>query len=113
MYQPIRTLPNSTLHRANIELYRRHDNAGNDSGRCAACGRRAPCPVRQHAAKVILAAGEDPQWYDRHLPTGHASSWPVSTPTANQPASATPGVTGYALGSRDYRVAASDARYEA
>lgn len=55
-------LRGSLTHRLAVEVYRRHHDAG--TGVCLVCGYRTPCLVRRHAASVILAAGEDPRWYD-------------------------------------------------
>ncbi len=59
--------PDSNLHRTNIELYQRHHDLGDGTGRCATCGLSTPCPARCHAAAVIRGAGEDPRWHDGHL----------------------------------------------
>ena len=58
----ISTLPGSDVHRLCVEVYLRHHDAG--TGACAQCGCPARCPTRLHAASVIVAAGEDPRWYD-------------------------------------------------
>jgi hypothetical protein len=55
-------LQGSPTHRLSAEVYQRHHDIG--TGICAVCGQRTPCPARRHAALVILAAGEDPRWYD-------------------------------------------------
>jgi hypothetical protein len=82
MYQPIHVIPGSNLHRTCIELYQRHANANDGSGRCAACAHQSPCPVRQHAALVIRAAGEDPRWYDGQVRSGQHPGF--ASPQANQ-----------------------------
>jgi hypothetical protein len=53
----------SVLHGTCVETYRRH--RGDRNGLCVWCQRRSPCPSRLDAARVIEAAGEDPQLYDR------------------------------------------------
>lgn len=50
------------LHVTAVELYQGHH--GDAAGVCVRCGVRAPCPVRRHAVLVIVAAGDDPRWYD-------------------------------------------------
>ena len=64
MSTPIPSLPGSPTHEVATALYQSHHDA---AGACVRCGQRAPCPVRTHAATVIIAAGEDPRWYDERL----------------------------------------------
>ncbi len=59
----------SNLHRTCIELYRRHHDPDHGNGWCPTCGQQTPCTSRRRAALVIRAAGEDPRWYDDHLPS--------------------------------------------
>jgi hypothetical protein len=80
VYQPILSLRGSRLHHTNIELYRRHHDIGDGSGRCAACGDQYPCQVAKHAAQAILVAGEDPRWYDGELPTSQLPTAAVRQP---------------------------------
>ena len=113
MHQPIRTLLGSALHRTNVELYQRHDEAQDGSGRCVTCRQPTPCLPRRHAAAVILAAGEPPQAYDRQAPPAHHPGRipppvpdpcrPRYPPPSSHPPLATSGVTGYAVSSRDFR----------
>jgi hypothetical protein len=69
----ISTLPGSDLHRLCAEMYLCHRDAG--TGACGQCGHRVPCSARRHAASVIMAAGEDPRWYDAQASpdAGHRS----------------------------------------
>ena len=114
--------PGSNLHRANVELYQRHHQLSDGSGRCATCGDRTPCPARRHAALVIRDAGEDPRWYDGQLPSSQRPASLASAPTGTwQPAPLpvahhltldTPGVTGYALGGHGRRAEVPYFEYE-
>jgi hypothetical protein len=103
----ISTLAGSDLHKLCIDIYRRHCGAGN--GRCAQCGNRIPCPPRQHAASVIVAAGEDPRSYDPQAWVDPPHAAPTRTNEGrrhDQPAEDTAmptNVTGYHLGGMSRR----------
>jgi hypothetical protein len=113
MVQPSFIRPGSDLHRACIELYQRHRDRGEGSGRCATCGGQTPCLVRRDAALVIRSAGEDPRWYDGQLSSAQAPNPAAAQPAvARHPSIATPGVTGYAVGGRGRRANVPYVEYE-
>jgi len=113
MVQPSFIRPGSDLHGACIELYQRHRDRDDGSGRCATCGGPTPCPVRRHAALAIGAAGEDPRWYDRQFSSAQAPDLGAAQPAvARHPSIATPGVTGYAVGGRGRRADVPYFEYE-
>ncbi len=124
MHQPMDIKPGSHLHRTCVELYRRHQDPGRGNGWCLACGQQTPCSSRRRAALVIRAAGEDPRWYDDHVPAGQASNpaqprtgepwpfqprYPASAPRPRAPVEldAASEVKGYAINSRDVYVVGS------
>jgi hypothetical protein len=59
-------LRGSLTHQISADLYQNHRDTG--LGRCACCARPAPCPARQHAISVLVAAGDDPHRYDSRAP---------------------------------------------
>jgi len=75
-------IPGSVLHSTCVETYRRHRE---HDGRCVECHWPTPCQSREFAARVIEAAGEDPDRYDR-------------MPAEPQVAELAAGIVGYALG---------------
>lgn len=79
---PISSLRGTATHVTAVELYQAH--RGDASGACVRCGEQAPCPVRQHAAWVIMAAGEDPHWYDGRLNAAPLPSAPGSHPAVSE-----------------------------
>ena len=87
-------LRQSPLHQISADLYHRHDDSGHR--RCACCGRPTPCPARQHAATVLLAAGDDPRRHDQH----------------GQPHASTSDPMGYPLGGRGGRLPPEGFTYE-
>jgi hypothetical protein len=101
---PIPGLGGSPTHRLSVEVYQRHHDAGN--GVCVVCGYRTPCLARRHAASIILAAGEDPRWYDAGSLPG--TPRPADTPRPgggyqrDQPEASgeAPPYSGYRLGGR-------------
>ena len=98
-------LRDSLTHRMSTELYQRHHDAGN--GVCVACGWRTPCPARQRATSVIVAAGEDPRSYDTSAVSDpsradrSARRGQVRPPESGDATSRT--YTGYSLGGRGGR----------
>jgi len=128
----------STFHRTSVELYQRHADRGDGSGRCVTCGQPTPCPARRHAARVIQAAGEDHRWYDRRLPAVQAQAprvdeavtatgvrltpplagldsgaWlPSQPPIHSHPSIDTPGVSGFSVGGHGRRADVPYVEYE-
>ena len=99
------------LHVTAVELYRGHH--GDAGGLCVRCGARVPCPVRQHAARVIEAAGDDPRWYDGGgmLPPAPGGRSGAGRPGAALPESAPPH-SGYAMAGRTVRMDPTALLYE-
>ena len=94
------------LHVTAVELYRGHH--GDAIGRCVRCGQWVPCAVREHAAFVIGAAGDKPDWYDAGLPPPASGDRrpgvPLSGPVAEH--------SGYAMAGRSKRMDAAALLYE-
>jgi len=123
MHQPSYIKPASNLHRICTELYRRHRDPDHGNGWCPTCGQQTPCTSRRRAALVIRAAGEDPRWYDAHVPAAHDSNalprtgerwpsqplYPASAPRPQVPAEPanTSETMGYAINSSDVYVVGS------
>jgi hypothetical protein len=103
----IPSLNGSHTFRLAVEVYQRHHDAG--TGACLACGHRAPCLPRRHAASVILAAGVDPRGYDAssRLPPGGGHHPPVSEVNDD-----TLPYEGFRLGGRPRPLSAEGYRYE-
>jgi hypothetical protein len=113
---PIPGLRGTETHGLAVVVYQGHHDNG--ASACARCGQRTPCPARQHAASVILAAGEDPRWYDGRPPL---SAVPAAQPRPGQRrgrdhqdtgGEAWPGYTGYRVGGRGRRVSPAGFLYE-
>jgi hypothetical protein len=94
-------LRDSLTYQVSAELYQRHRDAGN--GACAACGDSAPCPSRRHATSVIVAAGEDPRFYDVPAVPVAGDPQPAQGQREDRPELAAPTYTGYQLGGRGHR----------
>ena len=62
MAEMIPGLRGTVTHRLSVTVYQHHHDGGR--GACVMCGRAMPCLARRHAATVIVAAGEVPNWYD-------------------------------------------------
>lgn len=105
----IPSLRGTPMHVTAVELYQGHHS--DRAGSCVRCGRRAPCPVRLHAASVIAAVGEDPRWYDGRLN-------PAPTPTPGSRSAlpevsyTQPGHSGYAVGGRGDRMSGEGVVYK-
>ena len=103
------------LHVTAVELYRGHH--GDAAGLCVRCGARVPCPVRQHAGRVIAAAGDDPRWYDGGgmlppAPVGPSGQGRPGAATLEPARSEPPPHSGYAMAGRMVRMDPSDLLYE-
>jgi hypothetical protein len=111
MHPPIRSLAGSLTHQVSTQLYQRHRDAGD--GACSTCGQPMPCLARGNAARVILAAGEDPRAYeDRPTPANTPPPATCRGAGTTQVGQLTPRYTGYHLGRRSQTLPPQGFLYE-